>query len=380
MKKIAIIGAGLVGRLLALKLNKYYSSQDERVELHLFERGSKTDNLSVAYVAAAMVSPTAESVIASDNVVELGRQSLTLWPQYLSELNLSVNFQQAGSLVLAHPQDQSSLNSFVQRLKLNDNNNEVLGAVNRSQIHDLEPELSTKFSSGFYIEGEGQVDNQVFFSETLRELENSDIKLHFSTPVHLCEDVSDSGSLSLSSVSANADMTTQFDFVFDCRGIGAKQELSDDSLCLRGVRGEALRLYAPEVTLNRPIRLMHPRYPIYVVPKLNHEFVVGATEIESEDDKPVTVRSAMELLSAAYSLHSGFAEAEILSINSGLRPTLQDNEPSISHQGKLMQINGLYRHGYLLSPVLVKQALTRYFEAMNMDEDKQIERDCELIN
>ena len=67
-----------------------------------------------------------------------------------------------------------------------------------------------------------------------------------------------------------------------------------------------IRLHAPEVSLRRPVRLMHPRYPLYIAPKPDHVFVIGATEIESEDTSPASVRSTLELLSAAYSLHSGF--------------------------------------------------------------------------
>ncbi|WP_370661100.1 FAD-dependent oxidoreductase [Psychrosphaera algicola] len=126
---------------------------------------------------------------------------------------------------------------------------------------------------------------------------------------------------------------------------------------MRGVRGEVVRVRAPEVTLTRPIRLMHPRYPLYIVPKSDDQYVIGATEIESEDNKAPSVRSTLELLSAAYSIHKGFAEAEVIEIQTGLRPTLLDNEPSIIIKSKHIQINGLYRHGYLLTPCLVDQTL-----------------------
>ena len=148
--------------------------------------------------------------------------------------------------------------------------------------------------------------------------------------------------------------TTDYDYIVDCRGLGAKTALSD----LRGVRGEVVRLRAPEVKLNRPVRLMHPRYPIYIVPKPNNEFVIGATEIESQSKKPMTVRSAMELLSAAYTVHSGFAEAEIIDMQAGLRPSLPDNRPLVEQKGKQIVINGLYRHGYLLAPKVVEQAVS----------------------
>ena len=50
---------------------------------------------------------------------------------------------------------------------------------------------------------------------------------------------------------------------------------------LRPVRGEVIRVYAPEVEFSLPVRLMHPRYKLYIAPKINHEYVIGATEIES---------------------------------------------------------------------------------------------------
>jgi glycine oxidase len=98
---------------------------------------------------------------------------------------------------------------------------------------------------------------------------------------------------------------------------------------------------------------MHPRYPIYIAPKPNHQFVVGATQLESEDSRQPTVRSTLELLSACFSVHSGFAEAEILQNQSGLRPAYLDNEPQMRINGNVISLNGMYRHGYLLSPVMV---------------------------
>ena len=146
----------------------------------------------------------------------------------------------------------------------------------------------------------------------------------------------------------------QPDWVLDCRGLGARTQWS----ALRGVRGEVLRIHAPEVTLARPTRLVHPRYSIYIAPKENHLFVIGATEIESDDRSPMSVRSALELLSAVYTVHSGFAEGRILEMNTQCRPTLPDNLPAIRMpQPRVMEINGMYRHGFMIAPALHDVAL-----------------------
>jgi glycine oxidase len=191
-----------------------------------------------------------------------------------------------------------------------------------------------------FLPREGQLDNRQLLTALLEALQQLDVKLHWHTA---CEpdDLADHG----------------FDWVIDCRGLGAKSSWSNTHNPLRGVRGEVIRVHAPEVKLQRPTRLIHPRYPIYIAPKENDLYVIGATEIESEDLSPVSVRSSMELLSAAYSVHSGFAEARILESATQCRPTLKNNLPEICvPRAGIMQINGLYRHGYLIAPAVMDAA------------------------
>ena len=143
-----------------------------------------------------------------------------------------------------------------------------------------------------------------------------------------------------------------FDLVFDVRGTGARPQLP-----VRGVRGEIFWLQAPGVTLRRPIRLLHPRYRVYLVPRAPDLVVVGASEIESEDRSPVSVRTTVELLAAAHSVIPELAEARIVHSETNLRPALPDNLPRVETRDGLARINGLFRHGWLIAPALVEQAL-----------------------
>jgi glycine oxidase len=103
--------------------------------------------------------------------------------------------------------------------------------------------------------------------------------------------------------------------------------------------------------------MLHPRYPIYIAPKERDLFVIGATEIEGEDMSPVSVRSALELLSAAFAVHPAFGEARILELNSQCRPTLPDHRPAVVWDGAAtIAVNGLYRHGYMIAPEVAKTA------------------------
>ena len=353
LPKVAILGAGLVGRLLALSLK-------DRANIELFDQDDGSGEQSAAYLAAAMLAPLSESADATKEVMQLGEWALTRWPSLLKKLNTPVFFQQTGSLIVAFDQDMGNLEQFKQRLKGDD-----FQAVSEAQIHDLEPELNPRLTRGVYLPHEGQLDNRMLLASLKQTLGNSEqVTWHHNA----C--ITRSGQSVLNN-GQPLDLS-DFDWVVDCRGFGQKAEQNQDNKAktstlpnLRGVRGEVLRLQAPDVQLNRPVRLMHPRYPIYITPKENGIFVVGATQIETEDDRQPTVRSALELLSACFSVHSGFAEAEILEIASGIRPAYLDNEPKIVIQDKVININGLFRHGFLLAPAMVDACLG----VMNIDDE-----------
>src|SRR5438105_2056159 len=83
-----------------------------------------------------------------------------------------------------------------------------------------------------------------------------------------------------------------------------------------------------------------PRWPLYVIPRGNNLFMLGATSLECEDDR-VSVRSALELLSAAYAVHPTFAEARIVEFGAGLRPAFPDHLPHIAINGDQIGVNGL---------------------------------------
>lgn len=328
-----VLGAGLMGRLLACELARAGHT------VAVYEAGGPDAHGSAARVAAAMLAPLAESAVTENSVVRMGHYGLARWPQLLSQLARPVFFQQTGTLVVWHRQDAPEAARFARQLNQTQSVVPELPrakSVDAMEIAGLEPALAQRFSQGYFLPEEGQLDNRALLDALLHQLHLLGVQLHWNSPRNLAD--------------FSPGQAGQPDWLVDCRGLGARPEWSD----LRAVRGEVIRLHAPEVHLRRPVRLMHPRYPLYIAPKPDHVFVVGATEIESSDLSPASVRSALELLSAAYAVHSGFAEARILEIASQCRPTLPDNLPAIRRLGsRTLQINGLYRHGFLVAPALL---------------------------
>lgn len=341
--KIAIVGTGLVGRLLAFEAIK------KNWNITLFDQDTIENKKSCGYVAAGMLAPWCEITHSESVIFDLGFRSMSLWPEILKPFGQTIFWQQKGTIVLTHAQDRNELDHFVKILKKRVNDNtEAISFINQDELKNLEPELRKYFQSGVYVKHEGHICTDDFFEATTKQLLAKDLTWHQNTfveEVHPFEVVTKHHNY-------------KFDLVFDCRGLGAKTKLND----LRGVRGELIHLHAPEVTLNHPIRLLHPRYTIYVVPRRNHHYVVGATAIESEDMSPISVQSMMELLSTAYSLHSGFAEARIVSTRVQCRPALPDNNPKVLVEEGLVQINGLFRHGYLIAPALIQDAMEKLYD------------------
>ncbi len=344
-KKFAVVGGGLMGRLLAVALAKRGAQVD------LFDKGGPDGAHAAARIAAAMLAPLAESVITEDTVVRMGQYSLPRWKSLINELTKPVYFQQDGTLILWHRQDASDAERFITHLEHNCLNNSSLTIpqkLDNDRLRQIEPGVADRFTSGLYLPDEGQLDNRQLLDSLAYELDALEVNCHWNT------------------VTNPDDLRTNSAFmaVIDCRGTGAKDKWSEEFThnTLRGVRGEVVRLYAPEVKLRRPTRLIHPRYPIYIAPKENDIYVVGATEIESDDLSEISLRSAMELLSAVYTVHSGFAEARILEVATQCRPTLKNNLPEIRTQrnkgrSDLIMINGLYRHGFMIAPAVLDSTL-----------------------
>jgi len=342
--RFGIVGAGLMGRLLAVELAQAGAQVD------LYEQGGPDAALSAARVAAAMLAPLAESAITEDIVVNMGVHSLSRWPEIIAKLASPVFFQQNGSLILWHRQDANDAERFIKHLQKNQRNNPALTEpemLDSARLQEIEPSVADRFSQGLYLPNEGQLDNRQLLHALATELSTLPVNLHWHQ----------------SPEPQALEQSGQYDWVIDCRGLGAKADWPESmGNTLRGVRGEVIRLYAPEVNLLRPTRLIHPRYPIYIAPKENHVYVVGATEIESDDYSEMSVRSAMELLSAVYTVHSGFAEARILEMATQCRPTLKNNLPEVRIESgtglsKRLSINGLYRHGFMIAPAILDSVI-----------------------
>ncbi|KLN61154.1 thiamine biosynthesis protein thio [Kiloniella spongiae] len=314
--KIEIIGSGIVG----LSCAAFFTEQD--CDVTVISTSNGPDESCCSWWAGGMLAPWCEMESAEPLIGELGLESMKFWEKFTS------SYQKKGTLVVATSRDLPDLKRFGRRT-------ENWQQVKQNEIATLEPDLADRFTTGLYYPEEAHFDPRQVLPELKNYLKNKGVIFQSNT--------------SLSTQDLHA--PPKADHRIDCRGLAAQDHLDE----LRGVKGEMILIKSSEVKLSRPIRLLHPRIPLYIVPRENNLFMVGATMIENENRSGATVRSVLELLSAAYALHPAFGEAEIIEIGVDARPAFPDNLPRIIRKGNTTYLNGMYRHGYLAAPAMAKR-------------------------
>jgi glycine oxidase len=320
---ITVVGAGITGLWQALTL----ATRGHRVRL--LERSAEPFAQAASAYAGAMLAPYCEVEAAEPVVRDLGLRSLAIWrvtyPGVVAR----------GTLVVAGTRDRADLVRFARMT-------EGFDKLDAEQLHALEPSLEGRFAAGLFYAQEAHMAPAEAMAFLLDAARSASVEAVFGAPW--------TGSGAGGGI------------IIDCRGLAAREELPD----LRGVRGERIVVRTAEVGLSRPVRLLHPRHPLYVVPWGEGRFMLGASVIESEEAGPVSVRSALELLGTAYALHPAFGEAEIVDMGAGVRPSFPDNVPKVVVRGDRLYVNGLYRHGFLLAPALA-ELVAAYLETGAID-------------
>jgi len=310
--RVIVVGAGIAGLACALEL------EERGLQVEVIDRGRRLGEGSCSWMAGGMLAPWCERATTEPAIALWGAPSIAWWAERFAETVPN------GSLVVAQSRDAPDLARFAART-------ERFEWVDGDRIAVLEPDLAGRFRRALFFADEAHLDPRRALAALAGNLEALGVVIRFG--VELAPD------------------QAQAEVVVDCRGLAARDCLPD----LRGVRGEMAVVRSPDVSLRRPVRMLHPRLPLYIVPRGNGLFMIGATMIESEHRGPVSVRSAVELLNAAYALHPAFGEAEIVELGADVRPAFPDNLPQLRQSGRVLHVNGLFRHGFLLAPTLAQR-------------------------
>ncbi|WP_461383966.1 FAD-dependent oxidoreductase [Devosia indica] len=311
--RATVIGAGVAGLTTALTL------AERGLAVEVVDRNAGLGPGSCSWHAGGMLAPWCEMASSEPIVGRLGASSLAWWRERFPGVVAK------GTLVVAPARDLTELDRFARGTE----RYEWLGEPG---LASLEPDLVGRFRKGLFFPEEGHLDPRRALSALVERLTTLGVPIRYDTELQ--------------------PEAAAGDLVFDCRGLGGRTDMPG----LRGVRGEMAVIRSRSFALSRPVRLLHPRLPGYLVPRGDGVFMLGATMLESEASGPVSLRSMLDLLGAAFALHPALGEAEILEFGADLRPALPDNLPRVERTGRVIRVNGLFRHGFLLAPALARIA------------------------
>lgn len=312
LPRIGVLGAGIAGLTAA----HAFATAGFPVTLH--ERTPFAGH-GCSFYAGGMIAPWCEAESSEPELVEMGLFSLRYWRE-------TVPVGQAnGSLLVAPARDLPELGRFARATQAHE-------TLDADGIAALEPDLAGRFSRALFFPREAHLDPRVATAELARRL----------------------AAMPRVTVRHGTEVEPQgCDWIVDCRGLAARDRLPD----LRGVKGEMLVLFTRDIAFSRPVQLLHPRNPVYIVPRGDGRFMVGATTLECEERGRVRARALLDLIGAAFTIHPAFGEAEVVEMGCDLRPAFPDNMPVVRRDGRRLHINGLYRHGFLVAPALAARAL-----------------------
>ncbi|MGP0011032.1 MAG: FAD-dependent oxidoreductase, partial [Methylocella sp.] len=218
---IRVIGAGVAGLTVAFEC----SQAGLTVELLEQHEGP---GLGCSSLAGGMLAPWCEAESTEKLILDFGLESLQFWTKTIAVAS------QRGSLVVASARDRPELTRFARRAA-------GFEPIDAARIAALEPDLEGRFDDALFFPSEAHLDPRAAMAGLAARLAGfSTVTLRFGMDA--------------------AQAPESADWTIDCRGLAAQDALPD----LRGVKGEMLVLATKEIVLTRPVRLLHPRQPVYI--------------------------------------------------------------------------------------------------------------------
>lgn len=345
---IVIIGGGVIGLGIGWQLAK------SGAVVTIYDRGEA--GRAASWAAAGMLAPYAEVHTEEPELLQLGIESLSLYPQWVDELEtdsqMSIGYRVEGTLIVGLEADDTHqlrhLYKAQQQFGLD------VQWLNGKEACEIESALSPRVTSAIHCETDHQVDNRLMICALKNAFQKYDGMLYENRSVRKIVIENEK----VIAVQSQEDMK-QCDIVILAAGCWSTQINGIPEGIhppVRPVKGQMLALEMEEgIEIRTVIRTVRARYPtsVYLVPRSDGRLIVGATSEEMGYDDRLTAGGMFELLRGAWEVVPGIYELPILESWSGLRPGSRDNAPILGKTqiDNLIYATGHYRNGILLTPI-----------------------------
>jgi glycine oxidase len=341
---VIVLGAGAIGTAVAWRCA---------------QRGLRVSVVDPApdrgawHTAAGMLAPITELHYAESALLRLNLDSLARYPRFAAEVTaasgLPTGFRECGTVSVAWDGADLAglrdLHEFGRGLGL------ASRMLTGRELRELESAVAPGLPGALLAEGDHQVDPRLLHAALLAACSAAGVNFVDSTArVDVVGDRVVGVSLADGTVQSAGHVVLAAG-AWSGRVDGLPAAAVPD---VRPVKGQTLRLRLPGPSrLGHVVRGTVKGSPIYVVPRADGEYVVGASSEEVGFDLEPRAGAVYELLRDAQSVVPELGEAVLVDVSTGLRPGSPDNAPLIGPSGVdgLIHATGHYRNGILLTPV-----------------------------
>lgn len=323
--ELPVIGGGVIGLSIGWQLRRI------GIPAAIYDCGHP----QASRVAAGMIAPHAEAALVNVRLLEKGRESLALFPRFLSELandsGMEVSLEQKGTLLVGFDRDDAQ---WLERI--NKRGKVAMRRLSGGEARELEPLLSPRVTRAILVEDDASIDPKVF----MKSLKKAYLAIGGKIKEEHVEEAPVNG------IVAGGVWSARF---------GAE---------VRPLKGQIATFESPF-----PLRYMIRSPRVYLTPN-GSAIRVGATSEEASFNTDTTGEALRNLLQDGWEVLPALDSMPVVSFEAGLRPTTDSHQPLIEQRGGLFFATGHGRSGFLLAPYTaykIKEMVCRYYStAKNM--------------
>ncbi len=344
--KIAIVGAGSAGLFTAW----YLSQMGHGADVTLFDRGEPGHGTT--WKAAGMLAPVHEIEFQELDLLKAGIASRDLYFNEVAPALGEIGLRHYGSLEVGLSQDDTAY--LRRQFEFQQSHGLDVEWLSGAMIQEVEPFVSKNIGQAIWSHKDTQVDNWLLVKRLVEQLRMAAVTIRPNSDVqHWSVNGDQQVELRING------QTETFDKVLFALGVPSAEIQAKLPYRIYPVRGEMVCLETPQDDFpSTQVRIVSKVLGnAYVVPKMDR-IVCGSTSEEKGLEMVNTAGGLLNILRKCHAVIPAIYEMNVQEIWAGLRPSTLNRLPILAKEkdSPIFHLNGLYRHGILLGPVLGKSA------------------------
>ena len=346
MKKIIVIGAGIIGLSISYYLSKH------SYDVAVLEKNKA--GMEASYAAAGMLAAQSEFDFYEE-FMDFCIKSRDMYERYCIEIEkasgINVEFQKSGMLRPALTEEQES------HLKKNYSWQKKKGfdieLLEGKELREFEPCISENIICALHSRNDGQVNNRKLMEalitankkNNVKIIENTEAKCYLTGNDKITGVKTDNGAF-------NADIVIN--------AAGSWSSLISGGIIMnfdvKPILGQMISLQSDRPILSKVIFGSILGKGGYIVPRKNNEIILGSTMEDAGFEKKITEQGISSILRECCEIVPELKKLKVKEKWSGFRPFAPDKLPIIGKTSteNLILATAHGRNGILLAPITAK--------------------------